>query len=172
MAVSRTTSIRSGATGPVTDAGFVFGFNDGQLNVTKRRPSGVERSFSTSHLPTSHNRQFSFGTPIPEPSRFFSARQSVRSLKTYNPRPYFRSRRIKKGTIDRPELREKDPRQIWITLIPVFGFLVGCAAIALLSWNGYRSVSNHKYCKVFVDDFSNGFNSTIWTKHVETGGYG
>ncbi|KAF7559013.1 hypothetical protein G7046_g5140 [Stylonectria norvegica] len=94
------------------------------------------------------------------------------SAKTYHPRPYFRSRRIKKGTIDRPELRDKDPRGIWITLIPIFGFLAGLLAIALLTWNGYASVSNHKYCEVFVDDFSAGFNSTIWTKQVETGGFG
>lgn len=97
---------------------------------------------------------------------------SVHSAKAYNPHAYFRSRRIKKGTIDRPELREKDPRKIWITLIPIFGFLVGLLSIALLTWNGYSSVSRHRYCKVFTDDFSNGFNSTIWTKHVETGGYG
>ncbi|KAJ9134166.1 Concanavalin A-like lectin/glucanase [Pleurostoma richardsiae] len=79
---------------------------------------------------------------------------------------------IRKGTIDRPELRERDPRGIWITLIPIFGFIVGLTAIALLSWTGYSSVSNHQYCEVFIDDFSGGFNSTIWTKHVETGGYG
>ncbi|KAF3762091.1 family 16 glycoside hydrolase [Cryphonectria parasitica EP155] len=101
-----------------------------------------------------------------------SVGHSVRSAETYHPRPYFRSRRIRKGTIDRPELREKDPRGIWITLIPIFGLLVGLAAIALLSWSGYASVSNYQYCQVFVDDFSNGFNSTIWTKDVETGGFG
>jgi hypothetical protein len=97
---------------------------------------------------------------------------SVHSARTYNPRDYFRSRRIKKGTIDRPELREKDPRAIWVTLIPLSGFLVGLLSIVLLSWDGYSSVSHHRYCEVFTDDFSNGFNSTIWTKHVETGGYG
>lgn len=92
--------------------------------------------------------------------------------KKYNPRPYFHSRRIRKGTIDRPELREKDARVIWATLIPAFGFVAGFGIIAVLTWSGYSSVSRHKYCEVFTDDFSSGFNSTIWTKHVETGGYG
>lgn len=148
--------------------GFDFGFND-RLQVLKKAPA-FTRSSSVPHLP-SHNDRFSIETQL-KPARFFSASQSVRSVKTYNPRPYFRSRRIKKGTVDRPELREKDPRGIWITLIPAFGFFIGLSAIALLSWSGYSSVSNHRYCEVFVDDFSDGFNSTIWTKHVETGGYG
>jgi hypothetical protein len=163
MALSRNNSSKSSATG------FVFGLND-QLNVSKQAPA-FERSLSVPHLP-SHDERFNTGTPRPKPSRFLSASHSVRSTKTYNPRPYFRSRRIRKGTIDRPELRERDPRGIWITLIPIFGFIVGLTAIALLSWTGYSSVSNHQYCEVFIDDFSGGFNSTIWTKHVETGGYG
>ncbi|KAF4334250.1 beta glucan-binding [Fusarium beomiforme] len=87
-------------------------------------------------------------------------------------RPYFHSRRVQKGTVERPELMIKDPRDKWITIIPALGIVVGLAAIALLSWAGYTSVDNYKYCKVFTDDFSNGFNSTIWNKHVEVGGYG
>lgn len=165
--------------------GFDFGFNEkpfGELDVPKG-PQGpaVRRSSSVPDLASFAARP-NTGNMRPRPSRFLSASysvpkflsasHSVRNVKAYNPRPYFRSRRIKKGTIDRPELRERDPRQIWITLIPFFGFLVGCAAIALLSWTGYASVSNHKYCTVFVDEFSGGFNKTIWTKQVETGGYG
>ncbi|CZR49125.1 uncharacterized protein FPRO_12561 [Fusarium proliferatum ET1] len=92
--------------------------------------------------------------------------------KRFPPRPYFHSRRVKKGTVERPYLAVKDPRGIWITIIPALGILVGLAAIALLTWSGYKSVDKHKYCTVFTDDFSNGFNSTIWNKQVEVGGYG
>ena len=102
----------------------------------------------------------------------FPATDSTRSsVQTDSSRPLFRSRRIVKGTIDRPELRQKDPRRIWITLFPVVGFLAGIFIIGYLSWSGYSSVSKHKYCKVFVDDFSNGFNPDIWQKQVETGGF-
>jgi hypothetical protein len=87
-------------------------------------------------------------------------------------RPYFHSRRIQKGIVERPDLAIKDPRAVWITVIPALGIVVGLAAIALLSWTGYASVDNYKYCKVFTDDFSSGFNSTIWNKQVEVGGYG
>lgn len=93
------------------------------------------------------------------------------SVQPYNPRPYFRSRRIQKGTIDRPELHEKDPRVIWMTLLPLLGFLLGFGIIGVLSWSGYASVTNHAYCEVFIDDFSGGFNTSIWTKQVETGGF-
>ncbi|KAK0388885.1 hypothetical protein NLU13_5128 [Sarocladium strictum] len=87
-------------------------------------------------------------------------------------RAYFHSRRIQKGTIERPELNIKDPRRIWLTAIPSLGIIVGLIAIGLLSWAGYASVNNYEYCKVFTDDFSSGFNSTIWNKQVEVGGYG
>jgi type VI protein secretion system component VasK len=92
--------------------------------------------------------------------------------KRFPPRPYFHSRRFKKGTVEKPYLAVKDPRGKWITVIPALGIVFGLAAIALLSWSGYRSVDKHEYCKVFTDDFSNGFNSTIWNKQVEVGGYG
>ena len=154
-------SLRNNSTSSVT--GFDFGFSD-QSSISKQG-SDVEKIVSMRderpYAPTLRRR----------PSKALS-NPSYYSTRVYNPRPYFRSRRIIKGTIDRPELREKDPRAIWMTLIPSMGFVLGFAIIALLSWSGYSSVSRHQYCHVFTDDFTNGFNSTIWTKHVETGGYG
>lgn len=139
--------------------------------LTAPHPRHDDRFFSVPNL-IPYDERLNIGTPRLRPPKFISANNSIRSAKTYNPRPYFRSRRIRKGTIDRPELREKDPRGIWITLLPLLGFLSGLAIVAVLSYTGYASVSNHKYCEVFIDDFSSGFNSTIWTKQVETGGYG
>src|SRR5271154_1010823 len=38
---------------------------------------------------------------------------------------YFHSRRIKKGEIDRPWTKTKDPREKWVTIIPLVGLLIG-----------------------------------------------
>lgn len=155
--------------------GFYFGFNNDAIHAHTSAAGGRKRSASDPHTTGAPcvDERMGVVNPRAKHSRFLSASHSFRTARSsYNPRPYFRSRRIKKGTIDRPELRVKDPRAIWITIIPVTGFLIGLAAIVLLSWSGYTSIKDHKYCEVFVDDFSNGFNSSIWTKHVETGGYG
>lgn len=85
---------------------------------------------------------------------------------------YFHSRRIKKGEMEKPWLDKKDPRAKWVTIIPCLGILVGLAITGFLVWDGLQDVSNKTYCTVYEDDFSNGFNSTIWTKEVEVGGYG
>lgn len=105
-----------------------------------------------------------------EPS--INSSEAAPSINKDIPGVYFRSRRIKKGQTDRPELRVKDPMDIWVLLIPVLGLLVGFASIALLVWDGHRKAVTHRYCHVFTDDFSDGFNSTIWTKEVQLGGYG
>lgn len=149
--------------------GFDFGFD--------RKPHVSQQAVNFEHDLSdpqwlSHDVRHNTGTPRSRHFRKYSTNPSVHSATTLNPRPYFRSRRIKKGTIARPELNYKDPRGILITVIPLFGFVVGLTAIALLAWTGYSSVKHHTYCEVFTDDFSNGFNSTIWTKDVETGGYG
>jgi hypothetical protein len=36
---------------------------------------------------------------------------------------YFRSRRIKKGEVERPWLDKKDPREKWVTAFPIIGFV-------------------------------------------------
>lgn len=66
----------------------------------------------------------------------------------------------------------KDPREKWVTIIPMIGLLIGLAIAGFLVWDGLRTVVNHKYCPVYVDDFSQGFDSKIWTKEVEVGGFG
>ncbi|KAF4119262.1 Glycosyl hydrolases family 16 [Geosmithia morbida] len=160
----------SDSAGNANAARLISGPNN---QIMDHRPTGDSgRPVSTPRLPSQNDGQVPRDQG-PRHQRFLSASHSARTTgAAYEPRPYFRSRRIRKGTVDRPELREKDPRALWITLIPLMGFFGGLAVIAVLSWTGYTSVSNHEYCVVFVDDFSNGFNSTIWSKHVETGGYG
>lgn len=86
-------------------------------------------------------------------------------------RPYFRSRRIKKGETYRPELEEYDKMEIWVTIIPVIGILMGLGIIAVLTWYGIYKAPNHKYCSVFYDDFTHGWNPHIWQQEVQCGGY-
>lgn len=85
---------------------------------------------------------------------------------------YFHSRRIRKGEQERPWLDRKDPKEKWVTIIPVIGIVIGLALSGFLIYEGLQSVSNHVYCPVLDDDFSGGLNSQVWTKEVELGGYG
>lgn len=86
---------------------------------------------------------------------------------------YFHSRRIKDPKeIQKPWLEKKDPREKWVTIIPLMGIAIGLGIAAFLVFNGISSVVNHKYCEVFVEDWSQGFREDIWTREVEVGGFG
>ena len=85
---------------------------------------------------------------------------------------YFHSRRVKKGEIERPWLNRKDPKEKWVTIIPLLGIAVGLALSGFLIYEGLQTVHHHVYCPVLDDDFSNGLNSKVWTKEVEVGGFG
>lgn len=84
---------------------------------------------------------------------------------------YFRSRRINKDKIERPWLEKKDPRAIWVEVFPILGFVLGLAISGIVIWDGVRSVAKHKYCEVYSDNFTS-WNSNVWTKEVEVGGFG
>lgn len=85
---------------------------------------------------------------------------------------YFRSRRVKKGSVERPWLDRKDPKEKWVTIIPLLGILIGLCISGFLVWDGLRSVVNHQYCPVLVEDWSEGFNEKVWMKEAELGGFG
>lgn len=87
---------------------------------------------------------------------------------------FFHSRRIKKEDIEKPWLKErKDPRQKWLTLIPLVGFIVGICLGGYMVYDGWTSVPENTYCSVYEDNFSSGvLNDKIWLKEVEVGGYG
>ncbi|KAL1614863.1 hypothetical protein SLS54_009417 [Diplodia seriata] len=85
---------------------------------------------------------------------------------------FFRSRRIKKGSVEQPWKEKKDPKAKWATIIPLIGILIGLGVTGVLIWDGLRNVINHEYCPVLDDDFANGWNSKVWTKEVEVGGFG
>src|SRR5205814_526277 len=85
---------------------------------------------------------------------------------------YFHSRRIKKGEVERPWLDKKDKKERWVTIIPLLGIFFGLAVSGVLVWDGLRSVSNFTYCSVLDENWSGGFNTKIWTKEVQCGGFG
>jgi len=66
----------------------------------------------------------------------------------------------------------KDPKEKWVTIIPLIGILVGFAVTAFLIYDGLKSVAHHNYCPLLMEDFSEGLNAKIWTKEVELGGFG
>lgn len=102
-------------------------------------------------------------------SRFPS---SVALHRTVAPPVYFKSRRVRKGEQERPWLKETDPKEKWVWIIPVIGLLIGLGLTALQVWFGLQRISKHSYCQVLDEDWSGGFNEQVWTKEVEVGGFG
>lgn len=88
------------------------------------------------------------------------------------PTRYFHSRRVNKGDVAQPWRGKVDPKEKWVTIIPIIGILIGFGIAGFLVYDGYSSVVHHKYCAVMSDDFSGGFNTNIWSKEAEVGGYG
>ena len=121
-------------------------------------------------------------TPVPRTNPFaspygsmpVSANASSSALGLHAPQArYFHSRRVKKGEIEQPWRERKDPKEKWVTIIPLIGIAVGLVIAGILIWDGLRTVVNHEYCPVMSEDFSGGaLNSKIWTKEVEVGGFG
>ena len=134
-------------------------------DATPMRPSTPD-----SEIITPAPRTNPFATPYG--SVPVSASGSSTALNMAPQQRYFHSRRVKKGELEKPWLDKKDPREKWVNIIPCFGVFIGLAITGFLVWDGLQKVSNNTYCSVFEDDFSNGFNSKIWTKEVEVGGFG
>jgi hypothetical protein len=102
------------------------------------------------------------------PASSFGSSSGVRAL----PSRYFHSRRVRKGEIEQPWRSKTDPKEKWVTIIPLIGLLLGFAIAGFLVYDGISSVVHHKYCLVLSDDFSGGLDTNIWTKEVEVGGFG
>lgn len=94
------------------------------------------------------------------------ARQDTRAAR------FFHSRRVQPGDIEKPWLDKKDPKEKWLTILPILGLVVGLGLAAFLIWDGVRSVAHHRYCPVLDEDFASGLDPKVWTKEVEVGGYG
>lgn len=85
---------------------------------------------------------------------------------------YFKSRRVRKDEVEKPWLEKKDPKEKWVTIIPLVALAIGFLLAGLLVYDGIRSVVHHEYCLVLSEDFSGGLDEKIWTKEAEVGGFG
>ncbi|KAB5562727.1 beta-1,3-glucan-binding protein [Coniochaeta sp. 2T2.1] len=132
-------------------------FGDGVESQASHRSSGANPFAS----PDASRPASSFGS-----SSALGARFDERSNR------YFHSRRVKKGEIEKPWMNKSDPKEKWVTILPIIGIFIGLAISGFLVWDGLRSVVKHKYCPVLMEDFSSGFNTDIWTKEVQVGGFG
>lgn len=86
---------------------------------------------------------------------------------------FFHSRLVRKGEVEKPWLEKKDPKEKWVTILPIVGIIIGLGISGFLVWDGLRSVVHHNYCNVMDEDFSSGsLDTNVWTKEVQVGGFG
>src|ERR1700712_423990 len=115
-------------------------------------------------------------TPVSHKNPFATPSQLSRAGSTtalqVEEKRWFHSRRVKKGMAEKPWMEKKDPKEKWVTIIPLIGLFLGFCIAGLLVWDGMRSVVNHKYCLVLDEDWSKGFNDKVWMKEAEVGGFG
>jgi len=110
-----------------------------------------------------------FSSPFPSrPASSFGSSSAVRSL----PTRYFHSRRVRKGEVAQPWREKKDPKEKWVTIIPLIGLALGFGIAGFLVYDGLSSVVHHKYCPILTEDWSGGINPSIWTQEAEVGGFG
>lgn len=134
--------------------------------VTVDPPEHDQREIS--HAPPSNP----FASPFASTRASSINNSSAVDFSGNGPSQYFRSRRIKKGEVERPWLEKKDPREKWVTIIPLLGIALGFGICGVLIWDGLKSVVNHNYCPVLDENWANGIDSKIWTKEVQSGGFG
>jgi len=106
------------------------------------------------------------------PASSFGSSSAIGTRYEERTQRYFHSRRVRKGEVEKPWLAKKDPRAKWVTIFPVIGIIVGLGVSGFLIYDGIKSVVQHKYCPVLDENWSNGFNTDVWTKEVTVGGFG
>lgn len=126
----------------------------------------------SSPIPTLRGQPLGQSPVISTPELRNGSSSAVSVYQQQKQQKYFHSRRIKKGEIERPWLDKKDPREKWVWIIPLIGMFIGLSLAALLIYDGLKAVINHEYCPVLDEDFSRGFNTDVWTKEAEVGGFG
>ena len=138
-----------------------------------RSPPSAQSSISASAAessPFSDPQPNPFGPP--NPSTPASKAGSTTGFQLA-PKTYFHSRRRKKGEVQKPWLDKKDPREKWVTIIPIFGLLLGLAVSGFLIWEGLQTVQRHVYCPVLIQEtFGGGLDPKVWEREVELGGFG
>ncbi|KAI4190933.1 MAG: hypothetical protein L6R41_000452 [Letrouitia leprolyta] len=139
--------------------------------ATPLRPSTPESAAYDSITPMPKTNPFA--SPFASGRASVNASSSALNLhQAAQQSKYFHSRRVKKGEIERPWLDKKDPKEKWVTIIPLIGLALGFAFAGFLVFDGLKTVVKHDYCPVLVEDFSGGWDPKVWTKESEVGGFG
>ncbi|KAG9230646.1 putative beta-1,3-glucan-binding protein [Amylocarpus encephaloides] len=132
-------------------------------------PDSRTNPFGEEISPAPRSNANPFASPFnSRPASSFGSSSAVRAPQTR----YFHSRRVRKGEVEQPWKEKKDPKEKWVTIIPLIGLAIGFALAGFLVYDGLSSVVHHKYCSVLDDDFSSGLQSNVWTKEAEVGGFG
>lgn len=140
--------------------------------LTPVRPSSPNHEgevFSDDHISPTPPINYLHGVNYSRPQSSVGDSSAVSHPSAGN---YFRSRRVRKGEVQRPWVGKKDPKEKWVTIIPIIGMIVGLALAGFLVWDGLRTVVINQYKIVLEEDFSGPLDPRIWTKEVEVGGFG
>jgi hypothetical protein len=144
-----------------TSSGFPPQHNGGHFSQSQFRKSALSRATSTVGF-------------SPHMSRNGSMAES--SISRRNPmvsQAWFHSRRVKKGDYEKPWMAKIDPKQKWISIIPLIGVFVGFCLSGVYIYFGISSIETHKYCPVLIEEFgSSSLDTSVWTREVEVGGFG
>lgn len=135
-----------------------------------RNPFGDGVESQLSHRSGNNANPFQSPSASRPPSSFDSA--SALGNRYDGGQRYFHSRRVRKGEVEKPWTKAADPKEKWVTILPILGIIIGLGISGFLIWDGIRSVVQHKYCLVLDENFSNGLNPDIWQKEVQVNGFG
>jgi hypothetical protein len=123
----------------------------------------------------SHRSSGNVGNPFASPgvSRPASSFDSGSALGRFDGgQRYFHSRRVRKGEVEKPWTKTVDPKEKWVTILPILGIIIGLGISGFLVWDGIRSVVKHNYCLVLEENWDGGFNDKVWMKEVQVNGFG
>lgn len=83
------------------------------------------------------------------------------------------SKVLPEGTvIEKPWLDDKAYKKLRrFNHIFLGAFILGLGIVAAQVYVAYTSITNHNYCEVLIDNFDT-FNTSVWKREVQIGGYG
>ncbi|KAK1758048.1 glycoside hydrolase [Echria macrotheca] len=135
-----------------------------------RNPFGDGLESQSSHRSAGSNGHI--GNPFGTPSASRPASSYQASRFEEQGRRYFHSRRVRKGEVEKPWTAKVDPKEKWVTILPVLGIVLGLAISGILIWDGIRSVVKHNYCLVLEENFDGPLDTSVWEHEVQLGGFG
>lgn len=161
--------------------------NSGSISRNTTPPRGPspntdsERNpFGDGHEPAAHHQRQATATgtnpfvspAVSRPASSFGSSSALGPRFEERTQRFFHSRRVAKGDVEKPWLKKVDKKEKWVTIIPLIGIFIGLGISGFLVWDGLRSVVHHKYCPLIDENFDNGFDTNVWSKEIQVGGFG